>query len=693
MRRILGLVPLVFLLAAVGNTARTNIKIQLQPSQTMLEVSELAFTDVLAMCTGAKKGRHKTIVFHNNDLVIYDRQRNPTSRVETNGTNGGFYPTDPGVDSAGNIYVIDASSDDIVELNPSGEWRGRFRAQERPYSLAVLSNGDLVIASPSGGKLLHIYDSAGRKLRSFGDIRFFDRVNEAQNLFLNRGKVVVDSSDNIYFVYRYAPAPEVLKFSRKGKLSARFDVEGSAIDLQLQPARKYLSTKPSAEIGGFVITNSASIDPSTGHLWICMNGSSRSGLVYEYSPEGVKLREFSFILVLPSVTHVLTYVSDILVRNTSLYVVVDSGVFLVSSTNTVSPGDFVSIQADCPEAQPWGECKRTCISGTCPEDIDCKQILESQVASGLTIVGSTCNSLGPGQGTPPKPNGGCVATVTTCDPQNNGAQVTHSTNQDCNALKYACSGTSCVVNCAGTFTTSNCNNTCGTDEDEDGYYSESDDCDDTNPNIHPGASISAYCGGPAPEGNHDDNCNNIDDWTEVCTPILVDVLGNGFALTDLAGGVRFDLSSDGIRERLSWTAQNTDDAWLALDRNSDGRINNGTELFGDFTPQSTSPNPNGFIALAAYDQPGEGGNGDGKIDSRDTIFSRLLLWQDVNHNGISEPNELHSLTSLGVGSIDIDYSESRRRDQYGNWFRYRARVRRTQGNQLGIWAYDISLLH
>jgi hypothetical protein len=176
-----------------------------------------------------------------------------------------------------------------------------------------------------------------------------------------------------------------------------------------------------------------------------------------------------------------------------------------------------------------------------------------------------------------------------------------------------------------------------------------------------------------------------------CTsPIILDISGKGFYLTSATNGVTFDISGTGKPIQMGWTAPGADNAFLALP-GADGLVHGGKQLFGNATPQPPSATPNGFAALAVYDDPKNGGNGDGVIDSKDAIFSSLRLWIDENHDGISQPDEIHTLPELGVVSISLDYHEDKRQDQYGNLFRYRAKINPddTDLSHVGRIAYDV----
>ncbi|HEX8249767.1 MAG TPA: hypothetical protein VF599_16430 [Pyrinomonadaceae bacterium] len=196
-------------------------------------------------------------------------------------------------------------------------------------------------------------------------------------------------------------------------------------------------------------------------------------------------------------------------------------------------------------------------------------------------------------------------------------------------------------------------------------------------------------------GDYDpEMCGCTGSCAPFCSPIVIDVLGNGFSLTDVPNGVTFDFDGTGNQRPCAWTSADSDEAWLALDRNQNGLIDNGKELFGDVTAQvpQAGTERNGFLALAEYDKQMNGGNADGKLTDEDFIFSRLRLWQDTNHNGESEAGELKTLIELGLGKLELDYKESRRIDQHGNQFKYRAKVRDTHDAQLGRWAWDVFLV-
>ncbi len=141
-------------------------------------------------------------------------------------------------------------------------------------------------------------------------------------------------------------------------------------------------------------------------------------------------------------------------------------------------------------------------------------------------------------------------------------------------------------------------------------------------------------------------------------PLTFDLDGDGLETVALSptNPIYFDHDGDGNATATGWISP--DDGFLALDRNGNGVIDNGRELFGDATliPDEQGGQRNavdGFEALSAQDT-----NQDGKVDSQDTNFNNLRLWQDLNQNGISESNELFTLTQKSIASITVTKTEN-----------------------------------
>jgi hypothetical protein len=167
------------------------------------------------------------------------------------------------------------------------------------------------------------------------------------------------------------------------------------------------------------------------------------------------------------------------------------------------------------------------------------------------------------------------------------------------------------------------------------------------------------------------------------TPIVVDVDHDGFSFSGTDAGVRFDIDADGDAELITWTSAGSDDALLALDRDGDGRITSGTELFGNVTPQPPAAKPNGFLALGIYDSAEEGGNEDGWITADDVIFSSLLFWRDANHDGVTQPGETQLLAHSRVTGISLRHQETRREDRHGNQLRWSALIEEGRTRRMG----------
>ena len=155
---------------------------------------------------------------------------------------------------------------------------------------------------------------------------------------------------------------------------------------------------------------------------------------------------------------------------------------------------------------------------------------------------------------------------------------------------------------------------------------------------------------------------------ESSDPIVLDLDGDGIELSSASKGVRFDLDADGRTEKMATATGG--DGLLALDRNGNGVIDDGRELFGDQNGAK-----NGFEELARFDS-----NLDGAIDSRDAVFDRLRVWADSNLDGISQAGELLTLSNAGISSINLGYRDVSEAASGGNKIAQRSFFTKSDGS-------------
>lgn len=145
-------------------------------------------------------------------------------------------------------------------------------------------------------------------------------------------------------------------------------------------------------------------------------------------------------------------------------------------------------------------------------------------------------------------------------------------------------------------------------------------------------------------------------------PLVLDLDGDGIETTGERDGTRvlFDHHADGVKIATGWIKP--DDGLLVLDRNGNGSIDNGRELFGADTLKADGKLANdGFDALRDQDA-----NADGRIDALDPVFANLRIWRDLNQDGISQSNELFTMEQQGIVSINVNAAQGRSNLGNGN---------------------------
>lgn len=174
-------------------------------------------------------------------------------------------------------------------------------------------------------------------------------------------------------------------------------------------------------------------------------------------------------------------------------------------------------------------------------------------------------------------------------------------------------------------------------------------------------------------------------WTWPRDPIILDLDGDGLETVGLAANIHFDHDGDGVLTRTGWAGK--DDALLVWDRNANGTIDTGVELFGDFTelPDGTLA-PNGFAALVALDL-----NGDGILDASDPAFAELKLWRDASQDGQTGSGELISLADAGIVSLNLANTLKNQRLPNGNTLSREGSFTRADGTSGGMGEFRLAI--
>ncbi|QZX85033.1 calcium-binding protein [Metapseudomonas otitidis] len=157
---------------------------------------------------------------------------------------------------------------------------------------------------------------------------------------------------------------------------------------------------------------------------------------------------------------------------------------------------------------------------------------------------------------------------------------------------------------------------------------------------------------PSVQNDVNQNFNSANSFVQRRDPLSLDLDGDGIETVGTNAGITFDFDGDGLKTGTGWVKG--DDGFLVLDRNGNGQIDNGGELFGVDTVKANGQKAtDGFDALRDFDS-----NGDGVFDAKDAQFANVRVWQDTNQDGIAQAGELKTLAEHNIVAINLDSTAS-----------------------------------
>ena len=189
------------------------------------------------------------------------------------------------VDRDGNLAVSDRGANVVKLYAPNGSLAATIPASG-PATVALLSGGEVAIASPNAARLITVYDLAGRQVREYGDREEASERGDINNQ-INIGRLDADEAGNSYFAFDYLPEPTARKFDHAGYLTMEIALKTLEFQPAAQSARRAIARTDRGAPALHRIVTALGVDPQTQEVWLAIGT-----LLLEFDKDGRHLASF-----------------------------------------------------------------------------------------------------------------------------------------------------------------------------------------------------------------------------------------------------------------------------------------------------------------------------------------------------------------------------------------------------------------
>jgi len=189
------------------------------------------------------------------------------------------------VDRDGHLAVSDRGENAVKVYSPNGALATTIPVSG-PASVALLTGGEVAIASPNTPRLITVYDLAGKQVREYGDREVIADRADVNNQ-VNLGRLEADETGNTYFAFDYLPEPTAHKFDRLGYLTMEISLKTLEFQPAAQAARRAIARSDRGTPALHRIITALGVDPQTQEVWLAIGT-----LLMHFDKDGQRLASF-----------------------------------------------------------------------------------------------------------------------------------------------------------------------------------------------------------------------------------------------------------------------------------------------------------------------------------------------------------------------------------------------------------------